>query len=257
MMEKNAIDYNEWETAVKDLTAYFGLPIRTTMFHVDYALRETPEIEWNNFSREVIPETFIRLQDEYKVLLGDNLNAERIIRALTLLKFILDRAECENEAPDSILEDELQLYLLCRENEQMQGWVSIKTPGGTLRLSNEGNWFFRRLLKNHFCLPGFDEEAELQYRRQVLESRRRKGRRPKSEKVRAAIWGGYKMLRDLHGFKADMPNTLCEFLIRMLRALELIPADSEIDIYWIRAELRYIRSRSVKPSFTGTYSRMC
>ena len=50
---------------------------------------------------------------------------------------------------------------------------------------------------------------------------------------------------------------LCEFLIRMLRALELIPADSEIDIYWIRAELRYIRSRSVKPSFTGTYSRMC
>ena len=44
---------------------------------------------------------------------------------------------------------------------------------------------------------------------------------------------------------------------RMLRALELIPADSEIDIYWIRAELRYIRSRSVKPNFTGPYSRMC
>ena len=69
----------------------------------------------------------------------------------------------------------------------------------------------------------------------------------------------FQKIHDVHELTANLSMYYNTPVIpgRMLRALELIPADSEIDIYWIRAELRYIRSRSVKPSFTGPYSRMC
>jgi hypothetical protein len=40
-----------------------------------------------------------------------------------------------------------------------------------------------------------------------------------------------------------MPNKLCQFIIAYLQILDILPADTDIDTFWVRAQLRYIRSR--------------
>lgn len=148
-------------------------------------------------------------------------------------------------APLSYREDMLKLYLLCRQNENLQGWVGIKSAGGSIRLKNEGNRFFEYLKGIIFPEVVNDEQAQAE----LAAMKRKRGRQPKDERSLAVLWGAFRFLTSLQGFQSDMPNALCDFLICLLQWMEYIPADSPIDRYWIRAELRYMRSRSVKPFF--------
>ena len=62
------------------------------------------------------------------------------------------------------------------------------------------------------------------------------------------MWGTFRLLTDLHGFRTPMPNVLCEFIIRLLQIQEVFPENTDIDTLWVRAQLRYLRGKENQDS---------
>ena len=193
----------------------------------------------------MFPESTPDIMDSLRRLLGDSPFESRLRNVFFTLRWLifrLDRAELTKDGRLS-REDRLKLYLLCERNRGLQGWIGIKSAGGSVRLKNEGNHFFELLRELVACGIGNVQQAE----EELNAIRRKRGRRAKDERCRAVLWGAYRMLSGILDFSPAMPNSLCDFLVRLLQQMGFAPDDSPIDRYWIRAELRYMRDRSTKP----------
>lgn len=139
--------------------------------------------------------------------------------------------------------DLLQLYLTAYGNSGMTSWVSVRTVDGTVKLRNFCNWFMDDMLKDYLRknLPDITNTE------QALEELRRikghRGRIPTDPRISILLWGTYTLIKEHYEFKSPMPNRLCQFIIAYLQILDILPADTDIDTFWVRAQLRYIRSR--------------
>lgn len=195
-----------------------------------------------------LPTDVIDIKSEYWRLLGSSSRDEWVFREIALLRALLAGLchPSENAPAKPAIEDLLRMYILMKSNKDIGGWVGLKTVFGSVRLKNADNWFFQ------FFNQAFKDEgiSSLEEARKRLERmKRKKGRRPKDNRLRAILWGGFQMLTEVRGFETDMPNALCEFILLLSQWLGLVPQDTDIDIQWIRSELRYIRSRPVKPEY--------
>jgi hypothetical protein len=73
--------------------------------------------------------------------------------------------------------------------------------------------------------------------------KRHRGRIPTDPRIAILMWGTYSLIREYCSFRSPMPNRLCQFIIAYLQILDILPTDTEIDTFWVRAQLRYIRSK--------------
>ena len=88
------------------------------------------------------------------------------------------------------------------------------------------------------------EEAE----QELLSSKPKQGRTVSDPRLPALLWGTYGLLTELKGFKTPMPNILCDFLRQLMVLWDVLPDSPVIDTMWIRAQLRYLKAKEVKPT---------
>ena len=192
----------------------------------------------------------------FEDLPGVSGNDPTVLDALILLSSyiksnapLLDEESFAKATKVYIRQDVLRLYLFCEENKCSYEGITIRGKKGSIRLHNSMNWLWKDLagpyLEKNFPDILNAEDA----RKELLTGKRRRGRRPNDPRVPVLLWGTYKMLSDLHGFSSPMPNSLCNFIIQLLQIQDVFPNETEIDTLWVRAELRYIKSRPVKPRF--------
>ena len=127
--------------------------------------------------------------------------------------------------------------------------ITLRSKKGSIRLHNSLNWLWQDLVWPYMEKKFPDILNAEDARKELLTGKRRRGRRPNDPRVPVLLWGTYRMLYDLHGFNSPMPNSLCNFIIQLLQIQDVFPNETEIDTLWVRAELRYINSRPVKPRF--------
>ncbi|MBQ9660081.1 MAG: hypothetical protein IJV37_02290 [Bacteroidales bacterium] len=143
----------------------------------------------------------------------------------------------------------LRLYQLARSTRDDEV-LTLRNNSRSIRLNNYSNWFVHELLDPFLKekLAGL-EDLESALRELDTPKPARKGRRPDDPRVAILLWGSYEMITDAIAFSSPMPNNLCNFLITLLQLAQVLPTSPVIDAFWIRAQLRYVRSRPVKPRF--------
>lgn len=139
--------------------------------------------------------------------------------------------------------DLLKLYLMVYDDSKVVTWISIRTIDGTIRLNNYCNWFLddmvKEYLRKHLADIDSIEAAEIEFNR----IKRHRGRIPNDPRLSLIMWGTYTFLTEHYSFKSPMPNSLCQFIIIYMQALDILSPDTDIDTFWIRAQLRYISSK--------------
>ena len=162
---------------------------------------------------------------------------------------LLDEESFAKATKSFTRQDMLRLYIFCEENKCSYEGISIRGKKGPIRLHNSMNWLWKDLVGPYMekNIPEIMNAEDA--RKELLTGKRRRGRRPNDPRVPVLLWGTYRMLYDLHGFNSPMPNSLCNFIIQLLQIQDVFPNETEIDTLWVRAELRYIKSRPVKPRF--------
>lgn len=143
----------------------------------------------------------------------------------------------------------LRLYQLARSTRDDEA-LTIRNASRSIRLNNYSNWFVKELLEP-FLQGKLADVENLDMALRDLDAPKpvRKGRRPDDPRVAIVLWGSYEMITDEITFSTPMPNSLCNFMITLLQIAQVLPNSPVIDAFWIRAQLRYIRSRPVKPHF--------
>ena len=147
-------------------------------------------------------------------------------------------------------QDLLRLYVFCYDYLDGENRVfTMRGRKGSVRLENYCNWFRDEMVQDYLKknLPGITSVA--QAKAELLSGKRKRGRVPNDARVPALLWGTYQLLIEQQGLPDAMPNILCEFLIQLLQLQQVFPTDTEIDAFWVRAQLRYIRSREKKPRY--------
>lgn len=145
--------------------------------------------------------------------------------------------------------DYLRLYEFVKSTRD-DDEITLRNKTHSIRLNNYSNWFVKELLDPFLTekLAGL-EDLESALKELDAPKPARKGRRPDDPRVAILLWGSYEMITDEIAFSSPMPNNLCNFLIALLQLAQVLPTSPVIDAFWIRAQLRYIRSRPVKPRF--------
>ena len=177
-----------------------------------------------------------------------NLN-EPIIDTLCLVSYGLrkDNLGQSGRISDNIKEwikaDLLLLYLEVYGRKEQPTWVSLRSVYGTTRLRNFCNWFMddmvKDYLKKNLSSVNSTEQAKLELKR----IKGHRGRIPTDPRIAVLMWGTFSLISNYYSFKSPMPNRLCQFIIAYLQILDIFPADTEIDTFWVRAQLRYIRTK--------------
>ena len=128
--------------------------------------------------------------------------------------------------------------------------ITIRNKSRSIRLNNYSNWFVKELLKP-FLQPKLAKIDNLEEALAELDVPKpvKKGRRASDPRVSILLWGTYQMITDELALASPMPNSLCNFLIVLLQSQQVLPVSPVIDAFWVRAQLRYIRSRPEKPRF--------
>ena len=127
--------------------------------------------------------------------------------------------------------------------------ITLRCGRRSVRLCNYADW-----IREDWIGPALKREIPdirngKQARDELQKGRPGRGRRAKDARIPILLWGTYSLITSRHSFPTPMPNALCEFLILMLQKMDILPENTDIDSLWVRAELRYIRSRRVKPRF--------
>lgn len=139
--------------------------------------------------------------------------------------------------------DLLKLYLMVYDDRKTVTWISLRTVDGTIKLNNYCNWFLDNMVKEYLRTHLADianiETAEIELNR----IKRHRGRIPNDQRLSLIMWGTYTFLTEHYSFKSPMPNSLCQFIIIYMQALDILSPDTDIDTFWIRAQLRYISSK--------------
>ena len=127
--------------------------------------------------------------------------------------------------------------------------ITLRCGRHSVRLCNYADW-----IREDWIGPALKREIPdirnvKQAREELLRGRPGRGRRAKDARIPVLLWGTYSLITDTHSFPTPMPNVLCDFLILMLQKMSILPENTDVDSLWVRAELRYLRSRKVKPRF--------
>ena len=143
----------------------------------------------------------------------------------------------------------LHLYQFCKSIRNGET-VFIRNSINSLRINNYSNWFVQELM-NPFLKEKLNSITDLESALRGFGGPKpiKKGRRANDPRIAILLWGSYKMISDDIAFSSPMPNSLCNVLILLLQLSKVLPASPVIDSFWIRAQLRYIRSRPIKPRF--------
>lgn len=194
-----------------------------------------------------------RLEKAYAKL-GPCENDRTILSALLILTSAIHAAPdimgkpADSSGSLSVRCDLLRLYILSSTTKAGDS-IIIKNRSRSIRLDNEDNWMMVDLVEPYLSahLPPSitmpKARAELD-----SEANHRRGRRIKDPRVPRLMWGTFRLLTDLHGFRTPMPNVLCEFIIRLLQIQEVFPENTDIDTLWVRAQLRYLRGKENQDS---------
>ena len=193
------------------------------------------------------------LETIYKPL-GESQNDETILDCLCVMtcfledSAILGRVAIERRTTDELIRREiLKLYVFCGETRS-RDTVTVYSSTSKVKFANYNGWLRERLLK-----PFFDRELTesitLAKARETLEYTRKKaGRVAPDPRMQFILLGTYDLVTALRSFPTPMPGKLCDFLGNLLIFWNIMPDRPVIDAAWIRAQLRYLKSKPVKPS---------
>ena len=188
--------------------------------------------------------------------IGDSTQHPQLIKTLEVLSFVMLESKklqgtlLTKELFDRLRQrDYLRLYVLATSTRDGDE-ITIRNKRRSIRLNNYSNWIVKELL-DPFLTEKLSGVENLEEALAALDEPKpvKKGRRPGDPRVGILLWGTYQMLSDELPLKSPMPNNLCNFLITLLQIQKVLPASPVIDAFWIRAQLRYIRSRPEKPRF--------
>lgn len=183
---------------------------------------------------------------------NDSLIVETLILLTSYIKSnapLLDEESFAKAMKVYTRQDMLRLYAFCEENKYSYEGITIRSKKGSIRLQNSLNWLWKDLVDPYLKTNLSDIQSSEEARKELLTGKSRRGRRPNDPRVPVLLWGTYQLLSNLHGFSSPMPNSLCRFIIQLLQIQDVFPLETEIDTLWVRAELRYIKSRPIKPRF--------
>ena len=191
----------------------------------------------------------IRLRESFRQLIGNDDKERELTDTLSAVSHFMSSdslgmsVSIYNMLNEMIRSDLLRLYIMLYDTSPQTTWISIRTINGTLRLKNYCNWFQDDMIKNYLKKNLPDIQNVSQAKSELEKNKRPKGRVPNDPRLSHLLWGTYSLLHDACAFKTPMPNRLCQFLLIYLQMLGILPLDTEIDTFWIRAQLRYIRSK--------------
>ena len=178
--------------------------------------------------------------------------------ALSLLTYLL---KCNPSMTSESSKRELFRSMVERDLLRIKVFLSEIDPESPLTLKsgkkrtvlgNHSGWLWERMIEP-FLEKEIPEVESAEKASSLLKAYRPgRGRRAKDARIPILLWGTFEMLSDAHSFETPMPDKLCDFLLQMLQVQGVVPESTDIDILWIRAELRYLRSKTVKPRFPIT-----
>ena len=235
----------EYGAAADNLRKYYGIELTN--------LTEEPQRFPASFDAELLAASYTALACSYP---NGALCQEVLDTLLLLTAYVVDHTPTINEESfkkvlqNYTRQDLLRLYVFCYEYLDGENRAfTMRGSKGSVRMENYCNWFREELVKDHLkkYLPEITSLA--QAKAELVSGRRKRGRVPNDARVPALLWGTYQMLMEQQGLPDAMPNILCEFLIQLLQLQQVFPTDTEIDAFWVRAQLRYIRSREKKPRY--------
>lgn len=236
-MKKTELNHTPQQHAMSNLSKYFN--IDTLIDDADFEI-------YTNHNRSVIWEA-------YEQYIASGEDEEEIIDTLSVISYSIQRnSDSVNASMYQLLNnmvrpDLLKLYILLYDTSQKTTWLSLRTTNGTVRLRNYCNWFLDDMVKSYLKENLPDIHCLGDVVNELKRCRHGRGRLPSDPRIAQILWGSYTMLSEKCEFKSPMPNRLCQFLLAYLQILDLIPQDTEIDSFWIRAQLRYIRSKKERP----------
>ena len=235
-MKKITLTAERYNTAIMHLSRFFEYDKLTPICNGEIAILET--------SMDIT-----KLHKVYNTYIDNTDSTERVIDTLILVSHVLRKdnlgksPKLRDTMSEWIRADLLQLYLTAYGNSGMTSWVSVRTVDGTVKLRNFCNWFMDDMVKDYLR----KNIPDITNTEQALEELRRikghRGRIPTDPRISILLWGTYTLIKEHYEFKSPMPNRLCQFIIAYLQILDILPTDTDIDTFWVRAQLRYIRSR--------------
>ena len=191
-----------------------------------------------------------KLMEAYSGLPGPCMNDDTIIKVISLMAYyfennkpMADKDAFHNAIQKNIRQDLLQLYVFCNNSLKNYENINISSRVDSIKLGNNCNWLWNDLVKDYLKANLPDITSVAQAKDELIRGKSKRGRQPKDARIPVIIWGTFCLLTDLHGFQTPMPNSLCDFLVKLLQNMEILPENTEIDKYWIRAELRYINKK--------------
>ena len=176
--------------------------------------------------------------------LGATETDDELLQTLHLLVFcVKQKNDIIGSSDDKRICDILKLSLLCSGTKDGDS-IIVKNRARCFRLDNRYNWLIDELVRP-FCekIIGEDRSTSDIENELKLMLRHQRGRRYRDPRVPVLLWGTYRLLTDKHGFRTPMPNRLCTFLIELLKIMKVFPLNTEVDELWIRAQLRYIKTK--------------
>lgn len=193
-----------------------------------------------------------KLMEAYSSLPGPYDNDDTIIKVTSLMAYYFEKNKpmADEESfhyaiQKNVRQDLLRLYVFCNNSMKNYENINISSRVDSIKLGNNCNWLWNDLVKDYLKANLPDITSVAQAKDELIRGKSKRGRQPKDARIQVIIWGTYRLLNDLHGFKTPMPNSLCEFLVKLLQYMGILPENTEIDKYWIRAELRYLKSKGI------------
>lgn len=228
-MERNTLTEKRQNTVRRNLLTYYNYKVTD-----------------NNITADI---DITHLKKLYRELIGNSEKETELIDTLAAVSYYMASDSLGMSTSmflmldGMIRPDLLKLYIMLYDTSSKNTWISIRTVNGTIRLRNYCNWFLDDMIKNHLKKTLPDIQNISQAKAELEKSKRHKGRIPNDPRLSHLLWGTYRLFLDACTFKSPMPNKLCQFLLVYLQMLEVIPMTTEIDTFWIRAQLRYIRAK--------------
>ncbi len=185
--------------------------------------------------------------------LGQSPNDKVILDCLAAMTALLDgngllgRAEIERTITEELIRREAIKLLVFSRETRNGDTITVHSSTGKIRFANYADWMRNRLLVPYFKTEMI-ESLTLEKARVILKKTRKKaGRTPKDPRTQPLLLGSYELITSLRDFPSPMPNNLCEFLQNLLTFWGALPENPVIDPMWIRAQLRYLKKRPVRP----------
>ena len=185
--------------------------------------------------------------------LGQSPNDKVILDCLAAMTALLDgngllgRAEIERTITEELIRREAIKLLVFSRETRNGDTITVNSSTGKIRFANYADWMRNRLLVPFFKTEKI-ESLTLEKARVILKKTRKKaGRTPKDPRTQPLLLGSYELITSLRDFPSPMPNNLCEYLQNLLTFWGALPENPVIDPMWIRAQLRYLKKRPVRP----------